>query len=291
MKRAASSRKLVAVVVPLSLNPALTPAEELSIQHLEHYLGGYDRYLIAPRGVSIQRRGFQVRHLPRKFFGSKAAYNRLMMWPPLYRAFEDYQYILVYQLDCLVLSDQLAHWCGAGWDYIGAPWVPCDDTPWVKQAHVGNGGFSLMKVSSVLQVLANRYRQKPMSYWTDMVLRNSDYAGPLVRALEAAHRVLPGSTILARCARMWRVSEHPAEHGENNDRFWSVQAVRYLSSFKVAPVDDGLRFAFEAAPRLCFELSGRQMPFGCHAWEKFDRAFWEPHLLSAGAGGLSATDV
>jgi hypothetical protein len=47
----------------------------------------------------------------------------------------------------------------------------------------------------------------------------------------------------------------------------------------VASVDEALRFAFEAAPRECFERNGRRMPFGCHAWEKFDRGFWEPFLL------------
>ena len=43
-----------------------------------------------------------------------------------------------------------------------------------------------------------------------------------------------------------------------------------------------LAFAFEAEPRRCFERLGR-LPFGCHRWQKFDRAFWEPHLLPATA--------
>jgi hypothetical protein len=33
------------------------------------------------------------------------------------------------------------------------------------------------------------------------------------------------------------------------------------------------------APRLCFELNGRKLPFGCHAWQRYDRGFWEPYLL------------
>jgi hypothetical protein len=27
-------------------------------------------------------------------------------------------------------------------------------------------------------------------------------------------------------------------------------------------------------------MNGGNMPFGCHAWERYDRRFWEPHLLS-----------
>jgi hypothetical protein len=56
--------------------------------------------------------------------------------------------------------------------------------------------------------------------------------------------------------------------------------VRYLSEFKAAKVEERLRFVFEAAPRHCFELNHGQMPFACHAWTKFDRGFWEPHLLA-----------
>ncbi|RMF85103.1 MAG: hypothetical protein D6736_17985, partial [Nitrospinota bacterium] len=66
---------------------------------------------------------------------------------------------------------------------------------------------------------------------------------------------------------------------QNEDFFWSDRAIRYHPGFRVAPVEVGLRFAFEAAPRLCFALNDYQLPFGCHAWARYDRAFWEPYLL------------
>ena len=37
-----------------------------------------------------------------------------------YRAFADYEYILIYQLDCLVFASSLEEWCGKGWDYVGS---------------------------------------------------------------------------------------------------------------------------------------------------------------------------
>jgi hypothetical protein len=27
-----------------------------------------------------------------------------------------------------------------------------------------------------------------------------------------------------------------------------------------------------------YELNGHELPFGCHAWERYDRAFWEEQL-------------
>jgi lipopolysaccharide/colanic/teichoic acid biosynthesis glycosyltransferase len=30
-------------------------------------------------------------------------------------------------------------------------------------------------------------------------------------------------------------------------------------------------------------MNGRRMPFGCHAWERYDPEFWRPHVLAADA--------
>jgi hypothetical protein len=280
-RRSRPARKSVAIVVPLSSRPDLSPEDELSLRHLCHYLGRYDKYLLMPDNVSVEREGFKSIRFPVKFFGSAAAHNHLLMWPRFYRAFESYEYILMYHLDSLVLGNDLEEWCKAGYDYIGAPWLPCSDTPWVKEPRVGNGGFALMKVESVLKVLHNRYRNEPATYWSDLLTRNRARCGLLIPLLERFQKWFPESRIVNRPLEDWRITAEPAKFGRNNDFFWSFDAMRHLPGFKLAPVNEGLRFAFEAAPRLCFEMNGQNLPFGCHAWTKFDRAFWEPHLLPA----------
>ncbi len=69
------------------------------------------------------------------------------------------------------------------------------------------------------------------------------------------------------------------------DIFWSDEAVHYYPDFKIADVATGLRFAFEVSPRLCLERNQQQLPFGCHAWARYDRAFWEPYLLQENPPG------
>ena len=138
-----------------------------------------------------------------------------------------------------------------------------------------------MKVESTLKVIYNRYQLEPISFWSDLLSRNGRRMGSIYRALEIFRRRFPHSRIAARMLTDWETSESPAAHGKANDLFWSFDAVHYLPTYKVAPVEEGLRFAFEASPRMCFELNQRQLPFGCHAWTKFDRAFWEPHLVDA----------
>ena len=53
---------------------------------------------------------------------------------------------------------------------------------------------------------------------------------------------------------------------KNEDHFSSDRATHYVPDFKVASVEVGLRFAFEVAPRFCYDMNHRQLPFGCHAW-------------------------
>jgi hypothetical protein len=272
--------KLVAVVVPLSTRPTLSEDEQTSLRHLRHFLGRYDKYLVAPKGSPVRLDGFVMREFPRKYFGSLAAINNLWYSPGLFAAFSDYRFIFYYHLDCLVLSDQLEEWCAADLDYIGPPWIKCADSPWVTRQRVGNGGFVLVKVESALRVLYNRYEADPSTYWLDMFARNSRRLAPVVKALELAERSGLRSRFVTRVVKAWEVRQDPGLYGLNSDYFWSDQAVDYLPEFKVASLEQGLRFGFEVAPRLCLEMNNGQLPFGCHAWPRYDRGFWEPYLLS-----------
>jgi hypothetical protein len=79
----------------------------------------------------------------------------------------------------------------------------------------------------------------------------------------------------------WETSRwNPAQNKRNEDQFWSDQATKYYPAFRIASFETGLRFAFEVDPRRCYELNNQTLPFGCHAWHKYDRSFWEPYLLT-----------
>src|SRR5262245_29762259 len=123
--------RMVAVVVPLSNRPELTPDEEISMRHLRHFLRKYDRFLVAPRDLPVNAPDFQVKRFDHSYFGSPAAYSRLTLSLAFYETFSDYRYILIHHLDSLVFSDQLLHWCATDVDYIGAPWLKCQELPWV----------------------------------------------------------------------------------------------------------------------------------------------------------------
>lgn len=53
-------------------------------------------------------------------------------------------------------------------------------------------------------------------------------------------------------------------------------------NFKVAPTEIALAFSFETEVKKCFDLNEKKLPFGCHAWEKYDLEFWKPYIEQYG---------
>jgi Protein of unknown function (DUF5672) len=267
--------KIVAVVVPLSNRQEITPDEKISFRHLVHFLGKYDKFLVVPQSLKVDYPGFGIKRFPNKFFGSSVAHTQLMMSPKFYESFKEYKYILLYHLDALVFSDQLMEWCDRDLDYIGAPFLKCPDSPWVEVPRVGNGGFSLRKIESFLRVINSpRYSVDPAKYWEDFCASKAKY----IQYLNLPKKYLKRLHMF-NSAR-WVMSKWHLEEQCHDDLFWSNQAVKYYPEFKVASVELGLRFAFEVAPRVCFEHNNYTLPFGCHAWPRYDRDFWEPYLLT-----------
>lgn len=275
-------RKLVAVVVPLPTGRALTIDEAVSLRHIEHHLGRYDRFFLAPEEMAVEHSpGFRVQRFPAEFFGSAVAHNTLLLRRRFYQAFHGYRFILICHLDALVLSDQLTEWCERDFDYIGAPWFACRHTRWLEEwgrtFGVGNGGFSLRKIDAFLRVLDSKHRDmEPDAYWRNYISDKPRH----VRIFGFWRRWLKHLSIFNNVR--WSLYRHRV----SEDLFWSFEATRFDPDFRVAPVEEALRFAWETEPRRCFDMTGGAIPFGCHAWPRYDRAFWIPHLLQdARAGG------
>lgn len=267
----------VAVVVP-HYREGLTDDEEISLRHLRHFLGGYDKFLAVPDGLRLALPDFSAAPFPRKFFHDTATYSALMLSADFYRAFAAYEYLLLYQLDALVFSDRLAEWCARGFDYVGAPWLPGAGS-FVSEPAVGNGGFSLRRVESFLRVAEAPGFASELRKYRDALAAAAPLPARLLawprKALRRARLLGAGRQAILDEARA------PADPGDrlNEDCFWSFRARTYYPGFKIAPVEEALDFAFEVDPRRCYELNGGRLPFGCHAWAKYDRAFWEPFLL------------
>ncbi len=261
----------IAVVVPL-YRKFLSPDENLAIKSFVHFLQGCDFYAVVPPEltdcVEGLPRNFRYTIFPASRFHNVLSYSRLLLSKEFYASFSKYKYILIAQADALVLSSELAFWMNRGWDYIGAPWAKDFKTqPGLEFEGVGNGGFSLRNVSSALRVLDLKipampdYSMGPPPHWWHWKRIRK-----IMLFLNRFRSFLPEITVEQFLKKHFR---------GNEDIFWGKYAAKIDAEFKVASVDEAIRFAFESDPAGSYEKNDRKLPFGVHAWAKYDRGFWE----------------
>jgi hypothetical protein len=66
---------------------------------------------------------------------------------------------------------------------------------------------------------------------------------------------------------------------KNEDFFWCYIMPKINPFYRVPSAEEALHFAFELIPSACFEKTNHQLPFGCHAWEKYEPEFWEHYIF------------
>ena len=261
------SASQVAIVIPCHKS-ALDPFERIAWRRILELYGHLPIVLMAPPDLDVST--YSADHprlrVERFEFRTVRDYSQLLLQSYFYERFREFTYILIHQLDAYLLKDELLHWCGKGYDYVGAPlfhgFEPAE--PAGRMWRAGNGGFSLRKVTSALAVLAStrRYRT-PSQHWA---------ARPPAAGFGEAAR-----WAMQSCGKFIRFHNDvrwAALSNFHEDVFWSVEAAHFWPEFRVSGLDDGLRFAFDYAPAHCFRVNGGELPFGCHAWPRYDLDFW-----------------
>lgn len=216
-----------AVVIPIYRKPTLT--ERISLASLKRYLGNYDLFLAKPEHLNFSLPGFKEKIFDDYWFKSIKNYAGLMVSASFYNSYLEYEYILIYQLDCLVFSDSLLFWCNQNYDYIGAPFFKgCNEGVWPDSDLVGNGGFSLRRVESHLRII-QIVNQSPK--------------------LESSLKK--------------KINDFSAE-----DVFFGVDASAIDPSFKVPCVTEAIKFGFNSDPHPFWDRY-QSLPFGAHAWPAY----------------------
>lgn len=261
---AVKDSSLCAVIIPVYKH--LTDRyEEMSFRQCLKILHNYPVFLVthdqldtssyesiaAEYGILLNKAFFNA-----SFFTGIEGYNRLMKGRAFYLRFSAYQYILIYQLDAFVFRDELEHWCNQGYDYVGAPWMnidkdePEDINSWV----VGNGGLSLRKISYCLKVLN----------WKGPVLTYRYYR---------KWKYLPYILGWKNNINYFRKSNM------NEDALFSgFLSPSYLNPYLPSP-QEAACFAFERFPSYLYKICQNHLPFGCHAFQKYEyEKFWKPFI-------------
>lgn len=189
--------QLVKIVVPIH-KVVLNKNERKALEQCELVLNKYSKAIVCPLTIVSEIRykfpHWEVIPFHDKYFKGIEGYNSLMLLKEFYSTFAKYKYILIYQLDAWVFRDELSTWCQKNYDYIGAPWLlkpkyynffpklflhakaiiyKMQGKPFRKLIvgdKVGNGGFSLRKVSSSIKSIEDNptkiayYLQQSLKY-------------------------------------------------------------------------------------------------------------------------------
>lgn len=206
-----------------------------------------DKVLVAPANLDLTfyQEEFDLnRHeyFAPSYFKSVSSYSELLLTKEFYSRFNAYEFLLIYQLDAVVLRENLDFWTTLSYDYIGAPWpqgwemqvkIPDFD---IEQkvslkAFVGNGGLSLRRISAVYKLFDE----------------------------------FPVTKI------QWIRNQLP------EDLFFSLLG-SISKGLRVPNVRVASMFSIELDPKLLMQLNGQEIPFGLHAWRTYDEKFWKEKL-------------
>lgn len=231
--------KKVAVVIPI-YKEILSDSEEKSLIQVKKILGGYNFIFFGPNNLKLDNYkkilpDFEWLGFENNYFNSVDGYSALMLSPTFYKKFFSYEYILIYQLDAWVFKNDLETWCNKGYDYIGAPWI--SKPPLTK----GKPKFDLSP------------------YFVNRV----GNGGFSLRKVKSHYRnCLIFRPLLKKFVK-------------NEDMFWGLLLYFLNPFFRRPKAKEALNFAFEMEPRKAYKMTNHKLPFGVHAWEKYDAEFWK----------------
>jgi hypothetical protein len=249
----------VAVIVPfytakLNDNEKKNLVNNLKVLNDRHFI------IVKPQSLKVDlnsilphltdQKDIEVSEFDDSYFASVNGYNRLLLSKIFYQRFIQYRYILICQLDAFIFKNDLQRWIEKGYDYVGAPWTKDEESTFIKMTRSG-------KIGSILRVT---------TYFNKMLLGKKDYrignGGFSLRNVKKSLSVL---RTFGSYAVKWQ---------ENEDIFWAVLVPQLLYFFKIPNMQDALGFAFEREPKELYKLADEKLPFGCHAYEKYDPEFW-----------------
>ena len=248
----------IAIVIPTH-KVNLSKYEHISFSQCLRMLHRYPIHLVFPTGTAVEcfpfvkTHHFHIEYFDANYFKNDRGYNKLLLTKEFYQRFAAYTYILIYQLDAFIFRDELLDWCQKKLDYIGAPWL--DD-------------MTLFYQSRLMRVLKKFCIPSPF----DPMIGNGGFS---LRNVQT-HLFL--TRLFSKKAAQWEQYE-VAFH---EDFFWSLFIPSYWPFFRKGDFRTALRFSFEAYPERCYELNQQRLPFGCHAWEKYNIDFWRPFFQEQG---------
>lgn len=271
--------KLVSIVIPIYKNKP-DEYEFTSLMQCINVLNNYDFSIVCPINLetdyyenlfTAHNINFNIQRFDETYFESIYGYNLLMLNLDFYERFKEYEFILIYQLDAYVFKDELKYWCSLNYDYIGAPWIeylPSDPYVMSKYEKVGNGGFSLRRVSVFIERLNYKFPLKSLGrLWKDYAVYGK------------FQRIIKIPIIFIRALGYRNTMMHFSHKIiANEDAFWCVFLENTKHRLNIPDMNTASKFSVEIGAKWFYEENDSELPFGCHAWHKHEYDFWKSFI-------------
>ncbi|TSD65876.1 hypothetical protein FFF34_000315 [Inquilinus sp. KBS0705] len=254
------NNKLAVIVIPIH-KATLNANEVISLKQCLKILKDYPIVFACSKNLNTTHYQkimadnavlFKTEHFNDIYFKSSVGYNKLMLTPDFYKAFLDYQYLLIYQLDVYVFKDDLKYWCKQNYDYIGAPLLPHENR---------ENEMQFLKGYSKILNFINR------TIGTNFKIKNVGNGGFSLRKVKKCYWLLTLSKS--------KVAAWGTNHEDGFFRYWGNI---FSPIFKLPTDEVALHFSIEHSPKQSLKILGGEMPFGCHAFEKFEPHTWKLYI-------------
>jgi hypothetical protein len=247
--------------------------ELISLEQCFKILGKYPVVIVCPSELNINiyadlalrfNVDFNVERFESSFFEGLMGYNRLMLSKNFYERFIHFDRILVYQTDCFVFRDDFDYWCK--YDYAGAPWTHIPDA----------SNFLIRRIKQNIKRQIKILLKKDNHM--DAVMYRVGNGGFSIRNPKLFLKIIDQFEQNKRIDR-YRNPDSPFYW---EDVFWGIEVNKLKTNLRIPTFKEALNFSFENQPAFCYNLNNNRLPFGCHAWQRYDFDFWKPFVESTG---------
>ena len=266
------NKKDICIVIPI-YKDCLNEYEIQSVEQCVKVLSEYSIFFVAPNGLNLDFYKSKFKTIQNYFFFEElyfkdvAGYNRLMLSTFFYEKFLDYEYMLIYQTDCYVFSDELLDWTNKGYDYMGGIWFEeyiGNPNLGAKIWLAGNGGLSLRKIKSISRMLSSK---KPVKSFSVLLAET--------KRLKNRGRIifLKGLFLLPFNVFGYEnnINYLSKKYLSNEDCFIVEKGLEF-KSFNLPNAVEVISFSWDRHPAYLFNKLGK-LPFACHAWFRNDSVY------------------
>jgi SAM-dependent methyltransferase len=237
-----------AIAIPV-YKPNFTESERFNVETSLKNLKDFDVYIYGPQSLDTSYYTNEIGikkaiRFPDYCFKSIRDYSRLMLSTEFYEAFGGYSHVLICQPDAIALKPELPYWINQPYDYFGAPW-PKGFEYNIRSEHIHMDEGVMSKT----------------------FVGNGGFSLRNIKSCIALFDEFPS------------VRQEWILHGHAEDLFFGL--VSTLSkNFRVPNMMVAACFSHETEPEYLYKLTGNQIPFGCHAYEKNSPEHWQKLLAT-----------